>query len=300
MIRKFALRAACTLAVSVACVGTALATNPAGIAFKNTTNVSLYGKPTGLLITGRCNPYDAAFTAARARGAEVLMYLNPSERPDAQICALDTKFYMNNRAAVPLWPYPSYGQRINYPGSKLTDMRPGSRWILHVVSYVETVMREKKVDGVFLDVVGGRLWSSLSSWNNWPTSEKNAWTDGNIDLVRRLDAKRRAINPFFLILNNNVWDRGGGDTRGLAGEQYVDGVVLEHPNVASAYHKAYANRRFGNLGQRRVMVIGNNKSEAQAWARVPGVTHVSDQSTPRYAYPNSPSVPFKYLGDRNR
>jgi hypothetical protein len=300
MIRKIALRAACTLFVSFSVgTGTALAAaNPLGIAFSSSTNVERYGKPTGMLITGRCNAADPKFAAARTKGAEVLVYLDPSERPDNYICAPDEKFYMGNRGRVPLWPYPSYGQRINYARSHLTDMRPGSAWILHVVKHVETLMRERKVDGVFLDVVGGQLWTSLANWSSWSQSEKNAWTDGNIDLVRRLDAKRRAINPNFIIVNNNMWVRNG-DTRAQPGERYVDGIMIEHHKATSTWHKNYAGRTFGNLGQRRVLVIANSTTDALIWAKVPGVTHVSNQTSSQYKYPNVPVLPFSYLGDRN-
>jgi hypothetical protein len=166
-----------------------------------------------------------------------------------------------------------------------------------VVKYVETLMREDKVDGVFLDVVGGQLWNSNANFNSWPQSEKNAWTDGNIDLVKRLDAKRRAINPFFIIVNNNVWHRNG-DTRATEGERYVDGIVLEHHKPSSAWHKTYAGRKFGNLGQRRVLIVANNTAEAKEWAKVPGVTHVSNQGTGNYKNPGPPVIPFNYLGDR--
>jgi hypothetical protein len=250
-----------------------------------------------MLITGRCNVTDPKFAAARAKGAEVLVYLDAVERPDKYICAADEKFYMGDRGRVPLWPYPSYGQRINWAGMKLTDMRPGSAWILHVVKHVETLMRERKVDGVYLDVVGGQLWSSLANFNSWSQSEKNQWTDGNIDLVKRIDAKRRAINPFFIVVVNNVWKRNG-DERGAAGERYVDGVTIEHHKSTSTWHKNYVSRKFSDLGQRRVLVIANGTTEAQAWARVPGVTHVSNQTTAQYRYPTVPAIPFSYLGDR--
>jgi hypothetical protein len=300
MIRKLALRAACTLFVSFSVgAGTALAgANPLGLAFSSTTNVERYAKPTGMLITGRCNKADPKFAAARAKGGEVLVYINPSERPDRYICAQDEKFYMGDRGRVPLWPYPSYGQRQNYGGTKLTDMRPGSPWILHVVKHVEALMREGKVDGVFLDVVGGQLWTSLANWSSWSQTERNLWTDGNIDLVRRIDAKRRAINPMFIVVNNNVWKRNG-DERGQPGERYVDGVMLEHHKYSSTWHKNYIGRRFSDLGQRRVFVIANNTSEALLWAKVPGVTHVSNQTNAQYRYPNVPVVPFSYLGDRD-
>jgi hypothetical protein len=286
----------CPLLLSTV-TGLAQAANPFGISFARETNVSLYGKPTGLLITGRCNRYEPEFAAARAKGAEVLAYLNPATRPDSRVCALDQAFYMNNYGAVPLWPYPSYGQRSMWANSKMTDMRPGSKWILWVVSYVEKLMRERKVDGVFLDAIGSRPWGSMN-YETWSQTEKNAYTDGSIDLVRRLDAKRRAINPNFLIINNNIWSQTG-TTRGLPGEKYVDGVSLEHPaNGVNAFHLAYSKKPFGNLGQRRVLIIAKNATEARAWAATSGVTHVSPQLGAQYGYPLAPVVSFKALYDR--
>lgn len=274
--------------------GAAQAANPFGLAYSQTNNVSLYAKPTGILVTGRCNRYNSAFASARSKGAEVLAYINAFERPDHRICDLDQALYMNNYGAVPLWPYPSYGQRYAWPGHNLTDMRPGSKWILHVVAYIEKLMREKKVDGVWLDGIGARPWGH-TEWTTWSQTEKNLWTDGSIDLARRLDAKRRAINPNFLLISNNTWDRG--DTRGYAGEKYVDGIALEHPTLyLRPYHKAQLGHKFGNLGQRRVLVIARDASEARAWAAVPGVTHVSSQVT--YKYPTVPPVSFKALNDR--
>jgi hypothetical protein len=282
----------CALGISASAT-VAQAANPGALAYSKTTNVSLYAKPTAMLISGRCNADNAAFKSARAKGAEQLVYINPVERPNNHVCDADKKFYMNNYGAVPLWPYPSYGQRYSWPGMKLTDMRPGSKWILSVVAYVEKLMREKKVDGVFLDTTGARLWSSGAKWDSWSTSERNQWTDGNIDLVRRLDAKRKAINPDFIIMNNGTWDRG--DSRGYAGEKYVDGVVLEHSKLTT-WWKNYAGRKFGSLGQRRVLVIANSPADARAWAKVSGVTHVNYQSS--YSSPSSPIGTFKKLNDR--
>jgi hypothetical protein len=282
--------------LSTVFAGTAQAANPMGLAYSSTTNVSLYGKSTGVMVTGRCNRYNSAFATVRSKGGEVLAYLNPTARPDHYVCALDTGFYMNNLGAVPLWPYPSYGQRFAWSGTNFTDIRPGSKWILWVVSYVEKLMREGKVDGVFLDNVGARPWGQ-SQWNNWPQWEKDAWTDGNIDLVRRLDAKRRAIKPNFLIVNNNNWARG--DTRGYAGEKYVDGICLEHPTLwVTAYHKALAGKAYSNLGHRRVIVVARSVDEARAWAGVKGVTHVSSQATGTYGNPPVPPVGFATLNDR--
>lgn len=290
------MRALVAGALSLLFVVGAEAANPLGIAFKYVTNVPLYGKSTGMLITGRCNRYDPAFAAARQRGAEVLAYINPVARPDHFVCAQDTQFYMNDIGQVPLWPYPTYGQRSPWPNTRMTDIRAGSDWSDHVVAFVERLMREGKVDGVFLDAVGVRPWSSLAEWNSWPQSEKNAFAAGNVDLVRRLDARRRAIKPSFIIIANNVWEYG--TTRALEGERYIDGVALEHPKPLNPWHVRYAARPFGNLGHRRVLVIANTRADAQAWSRVRGVTHVSDQTSAQYKHPNVPPVPFQTLSDR--
>jgi hypothetical protein len=272
-----------------------LGANPAGLAYSKVHNVTLYGKATGLLITGRCNRYSSAFANARSQGAEVLAYLNAAERPDQPVCSLDEDFYMGSYGLMPLWPYPTYGQRVIWPNHHVTDLRPGSEWIVWVVTYVENLMREDKVDGVFLDVLGARPWGTTVGWESWPLSEQNEWTDGCIDLVRRLDASRRAINPGFIIINNNVWDRG--DTRGLAGEQYVDGVTIEHPQSGvQSWHKNYVQKPFSNLGHRRVLVIAGTTDEARLWSGVPGVSHVSDQVY--YGHPTVPPVSFNALEDR--
>lgn len=292
---RFSARIACSLLVSLLVAFSAEAANPMGIAFsRNMTNVSLYGRSTGMLITGRCNRYDAAFMTARQRGAEVLAYINAASRPDHYNCAMDEAFYMGNRGQVPLWPWPSYGQRLIWPSTRMTDMRPGSAWVLHVVRYIEGLMREGRVDGVFLDVTGARPWNALAEYSSWSTTEKNAWISGSVDLVRRLHASRERIRPDFLIINNNIWDIG--NPLGLPGERYVDGVMLEHPRAGSAWHINYARKPFGNHGQRRFLVIARSRTDAQTWARVPGVTHVSDQQS--YSYPTTPPIGFQTLTDR--
>ena len=293
----FVVMISCAVAMT-AYVQRADAVNPLGIAFKDTTNVSLYAQPTGMLIAGRCNRNNPAFEQARRQGAEVLLYISATARPDSRVCALDNELYMNDVSRVPLWPYPSTGQRVSYPKTHMTDMRPGSPWILHVVDYVEQLMRDGNFDGVFLDAMGARTWDKLAEWDSWPREEQDVWTDGNVDLVRRLDERRRAINPNFIIVTNGFWDRG--DSRGLEGERYVDGIMLEHPKAGSPWHIKNAGKAFSDLGHRRVLVIARGQEEARAWAKVKGVTHISDQfgGANQYAHPNPPVVPFEPLRDR--
>ena len=286
----------CASVAATVFVGSAQAANPMGLAYKQNTNVLMYAKPTGFMIAGRCNRDDEVFQKVRQGGGEVLYYISPAAVPDNKTCAPDQEYYMGDAGRVPLWPWPTLGQRIMRPGNHMADIRAGSKWSNWIVSFVEKTMRERKFDGVFIDTCGGRPWPTYTNWENWPLSEKNAWTDGCVDLVRRLDAKRRAINPNFIIVNNNVWDRSDKNTRGHAAHKYIDGVGIEHPRGVTAYHTKYISRNFSNLGHRRVFVIARDVAEARAWAKVPAVTHVSSQAV--YTYPSVPPIGFSRLTDR--
>jgi len=267
--------------------------NPVGLFFNNSFgNVELYQRAGAMLVTGNCNRYDPRFQTARAAGAEVVAYLNPIEVYDHIPCKLNEGFYMGGPGRVPLWPFPEVGVRVNWPKTHLADLRVGSTWMNFCVAYIENLMREGKVDGVYLDNIGARLWGGVG-WKDWPKEEQDAWTDGNIELVRRIDASRRRINPNFIVITNNFWDRG--DPRGFAGEKYVDGVVLEH-SKPNPYHTKYAGREFSDLGHRRVIAIARSDEDALQWSHVPGVTHVSAQH--EYSHPGPPLVPFTALSDR--
>jgi hypothetical protein len=292
--------AARLLAVFLGAAGSALVSasssvaNPLGLFYDNSfTNFEAYEHATAMLIAGNCNRDDPRFQQARAAGAEVLAYLNPTSVYDSLPCRNKPGLYGHDRERVPLWPYPSYGERVSWKHTHMTDIRAGSPWSNHVVEFVEQLMRDGKFDGVFLDVVGARVWADTTEWKDWPQAEKDEYTRGNIDLVRRIDEKRRAINPDFIVVNNSLWDRG--DPMGFEGEQYVDGVVLEHPAL-NDYHRRYAGRRFGDLGHRRVLVIARSAEDARAWAHVPGVTNVTDERS--YGHPDEPLVPFTALTDR--
>jgi hypothetical protein len=272
------------------------AVNPLGLFYDDSFNhFEAYEHPTAMLIAGNCNRDDARFQQARAAGAEVLAYINPTAVYDSLPCKNKPGLYGRDRERVPLWPYPKYGERSSWRHTRMTDIRAGSAWSNHVVDFVEQMMREGKFDGVFLDVVGARVWADTTEWKDWPQTERDEYTRGNIDLVRRIDAKRRAINPDFIVVNNSLWDRG--DTIGFEGEKYVDGVVLEHPPLHD-YHRKYAGRTFSDLGHRRVLVIARSADDARARAQVPGVTHVTDERN--YSHPDEPLVPFTALHDRHR
>lgn len=273
--------------------------NPAGIAYgRDTSNVSRYGQPTGLLVSGFCNSDASDFQNARAAGAEVLQFIDPVSVPESggsTLCPQERDWYQGDPRTVALWPWPHYGARESAPGHRLADLRAGSAWANSIVVYVSQLMQQNKVDGIFLDMLGARL-PGMGDWNSWSRGEQDAYTLGAVDLVRRLDAARRAINPRFIIMSNNMWDRG--DSLGLPGEAYVDGVCIEHHPASEQWSVNYAGRSFSDLGHRRVLVIARGTQDALAWAQVPGVTHVSDQWASQYGHPNPPILPFVPLHDR--
>jgi hypothetical protein len=290
------------------------ATNPLGFFYNSLTNIDAYKHPNAMAVTGQCNRNDPQFAQARAAGAEVLAYLNADavREGDSSVdpCDAYSALYKPD-GTVPdswLWPYlDSHGQhRVDYISQSGTnyymlDVRAGSAWSQRIVAFVEDLMRSHTVDGVFLDVIGAKDWGPPAKWNDdteWTEAQRDAWTYGCVDLVRKLDDSRRRINPNFLIINNNLWDRSGNDPlhKGNEGQPYVDGMVLEHV-TESTYHQAYVGKTFSNLGHRRVLVIASSASEAQRWAAVQGVTNVSGQTD--YGHGESPTPVNPYpLFDR--
>lgn len=291
--------------------------NPTGLAYQSVAGVPPYGQKSGMLITGRINRYDPAFQLARAAGCEVLAYFDLMERPDAghTLGGIDDQFYYGNPANVPLWPYLAHGtiipgqaagaQRINLNTLHMTDMTVGSAWVTYAVNYIADVMASGLFDGVFLDVVGARLfstgatganWGLIGSGGDWTEAEMQAWTAGCIAAVDLLDTFRRQINPQLIMINNNLWDSQDLSNNGFLGEQYVDGVCMENPTT-SAYHMNYAGKlTFSNLGHRRFMVISTPTNLA-TWQGTFGVTNISTQSS--YNNPNTPPIPFAPPNNRN-
>lgn len=271
--------------------------NPCGFAYANMSGCAPYARPGGLLVAGRAETHwsNPAWQPIRAAGCKVLGYVGVVERPDVADGAIDLAFYMGDISKVPLWPYGPPGGYRNWSTTRLTDIRPGSAWSNYAFGKVEAMMASKKVDGVFLDVLGGRLWegpAGLSQWSLWTQAQRDEWTRGNVDFVRRLSVARDAINPNFIILNNNVWD--GNGAIGLAGEKYVDGICLENHSPTSPYHVGVVKRPFSGKN-RCVIAISQYAVE---WSKIDGVTYVCNQSRATvptgsvYATPTPPPVPF--------
>src|SRR5690242_11049579 len=123
------------LATGPAHAANTYATNPAGFDYDDSwRNFDAYKQPTALLITGRCNRDDDRFREARARGAEVLAYLNVIEMPDNRVCAMDWNFYTENGTTTPARWIGTNGQpRVNFHDQQMLNIRKGQAWSNHVV-----------------------------------------------------------------------------------------------------------------------------------------------------------------------
>lgn len=272
--------------------------NPLGFGYGSVTNVELYEGPSAMLVTGEGNRHNPAFKAARARGVEVLTYLDLTAYPNGTTNPILRELYMGDPARVPIWGKDENGKpRSNWPGKTMIDTRVGSAWSDFAVERVADLMRSDEFSGVFLDVVGCRQWVA-SNWDNWPAAERQEWTAGCVDLVRRLHLKRMEINPDFLIVNNNIWIYPDQKIDASVAEQYVDGICIEghkatvvkNGETIPSWHWNHVKRRFANLGQRRVLIISNSDADALVWATHPDVTHVAsvfidkDPATPNESY----------------
>lgn len=263
--------------------------NPFAIAQKSSEGVIEIAAPNILIMAGRTNRNDAAFQKAREKGAEVFPYFNVVEAPDTPVSSLDDEFYMGDCTAVPRWPYPTPGHRRLWDDQhSMTDLRAGTPWPDYAIEYISAkIFASDDFDGVYLDVIGGRLWPKsppYDSWDSWPKAEQQEWQAGVTDFMRRLDARRREINPGKKIINNNTWQHNEGCT------QYVDGICIEHIKPSNTYTVGWASKEFGSLGQRRVVIIAN-VGDTAFWKGIPGVTHIGE--TPNgYGSVAAPTVPY--------
>jgi hypothetical protein len=273
---------ALTLAAALALLATpplvAGAANPLTFNYSNSTAITAYAKPTGAVVVGRNFFNPALVDRIQAGGGEVYQYVDVIDGWFTTYTATGDQAALYGGARTNpayLWK-PS---RSNWPNTYLTDMRPGSPWILHAVEHIRKWFPTTHARGIFLDVVGERLWSG--AWTAMSASERTAWTAGNRDFVRRL---RAALGPRVILVANNSWPGGNPD---------LNGVTVEHHAYSSVSFWSKQLGRSDWFKPVRNMVIANSSSEAWRWATVPGVTHVSAQSS--YGNPVAPLLPFSAL-----
>jgi hypothetical protein len=268
---------------------------PLFLCYDSTPDVETLAKPGAIFVTGPGNWDRSAFQRARALGAEVWQYVIAMERPNSSSNKLVLDAFMGDLSKVPLWG----GGRFGWPGTMLADIRVGSKWSNYFVDdFMSSIMASGRMDGAWIDGLGCRLFKKEAAWTTWPASERAEWTAGNVDLARRLDARRLQINPHFVLHANGLWVNPDENIDASVAEKYVDGVCMESPPVgapADGFNAIYVKRPFANRGRRRVTVIADNESEAKIWAARPGVTHVTSVNRSKnedYKRPTRAVVPY--------
>lgn len=270
--------------------------NPFGIAYKSLANiVSLFGHPGGMVAVGEnfWTANDPTIAQLRKLGCKVLAYFDVIQVPDdlTKVTA-----YKQLYAKAALWQYPTLGVRVSYAGDHLSDIRAGSPWSQAAIQIMSDLIKSNIVDGALLDEVGGQLWSPLVAWDSWPQAEKDTWTIGNVDFISKVDAIRRDLNPDFILVNNNIWQRQDGSTLPALGAKHVNGSMIEHhkPDPKSATG-VYAGQQFCGFGQRVVIPVATSTANAVAWSDIEGTTYACDQLGNEYGQVKTPCLPFTRL-----
>jgi hypothetical protein len=273
--------------------------NPFHFAYASTTGIETV-QPGGIVITGRGNRRHSAFQTARARGVEVFTYLMLFEVPDNLSNAEDAwQFLLPDGSRPELWPYRDANglPRVNWAGTKLIDVRPGTPYVAHVVTRIREACQAGLWDGLFLDGHGARLYG-IADWPSWSVEEQVLWTQSMVNLARLVAEECAQHSPMMKIVHNSLWNTlptsHPAYAEGLLGEQYCNGVMIENPvgETPGAFHRNSANRTFGLL-PRRVFVTERSDAQALAWVDVPGVTHVcSIEAGESYASIAPPVVPY--------
>jgi hypothetical protein len=263
------------LALAVPALASAAA-NPMTFDYGNSSALSAYAKPTGMVVVGRNFADTAAIDRVQSGGGEVLMYVDLVEGPGFNVSGDQADLYGGARLPA---QYTWSPLRYNFSNYPMTDLRPGSAWIQHVVAYMRDWFPTTHAKGLFLDVMGTRLWSG--AWSAMSQSERDAWTAGNYDLIHRL---RAALGPNVILVANNGWPDGNPD---------LNGITIEHHAYSEASYWSGQTGRADWTKPVRNIVIASSTADATKWAGVKGITHVSAQST--YDAVASPILPFSQL-----
>ena len=275
-LRTLLAAGAAALALAVPALASAGTANPMTFDYGNSSALSAYAKPTGMVVVGRNFADTAAIDRVQAGGGEVLMYVDLVEGPGFNVSGDQADLYGGARLPA---QYTWSPLRYNYSNYPMTDMRPGSAWIQHVVDYMKDWFPTTHAKGLFLDVMGVRLWSG--AWNAMSQSERDAWTAGNYDLIHRL---RAALGPNVILVANNSWPSGNPD---------LNGICIEHHAYSEASYWSEQTGRADWTKPVRNIAIASSTADASKWAGVKGITHVSAQST--YMAVASPLLPFSQL-----
>jgi hypothetical protein len=225
-----------------------------------------YAHPGGMVVLETEAPNTSAelIRRFRAGGGEVLLYLNLVDGPPASMSNPTTRAQLYGAARGTNPAYLWQPVRYNFQSYPMLDIRRGSAFSNHAVDFVSQWVKAYGADGIFLDVLGSRLFSG--AWSAMSPAERAAWTDGAYDLVSRI---RAAVGDRTILVANNIWD---------GGQPALNGFCVEHHGPSEIPFFASQLAWPGWHQPVRNIVIASGPGDAAAWRYLPGVTHVAAQT----------------------
>lgn len=217
---------------------------PAALVYQNDpgSNIESYEHPGALVVTGRDNYDDPAFSAAAAAGAHVFVYLDAIVRNTIgryHELLHDTSVH---GAATVAWP----GLPDANETGPLVDIRVGTFPLAKLEAVLELLIDENPgIDGIFADDLGSRSYFPGIDWDLMSAADQLAYRRGAVAIARVFRAVTTRHD--LLLLVNGTWNGGtvsalGGGFPVAAGIgcAFADGAVLENwegfdPTYRAAY-----------------------------------------------------------------
>jgi len=204
-------------------------TEPAAFIYSDAPDAAAtraYAHPGALVVAGRSAYQNQAFKDVSAAGGTVLIYLDAMI--DASYGRYHTMLLSQSEcgAAVPRWPGSPKANEYGY----LNDIRPGGVLQQKLECVLEKMVAENPhMAGWFADDVGSRSWYPDFNWNSWSATDKQAYRDGAIDLVKTY--RKVADKYHLMVIVNGTWsanDGGGYPDASKHGMSLADGALVEH------------------------------------------------------------------------
>ncbi|GAY12240.1 hypothetical protein TOK_0632 [Pseudonocardia sp. N23] len=215
---------------------------PAGLAYTSTRGVTGYAKPGALVVAGRDNYADPAFTQVANAGGHVLVYLDPIiDNPQGRY---HTMLFEASECGpvVPNWP----GNPKASQWGVLSDFRVGGVLQNKLGCVLEKMATENpSISGFFADDVGSRSWFPNINWNSWSVADQQAYRDGAIAVTRTM--RQVADKHRMVVIVNGTWTAGGLGPSGGGypdaakdGNALADGGMVEHHDGQVNFFGKYA------------------------------------------------------------
>lgn len=188
-------------------------------------------------------------------------------------------------------------RRSQWPDTWMLDIRPGSDFADHAVEWADGFMRRCHCDGLYLDVLGSRLW--VSTWDEMSETERSQWSEGAYDLISRLRAR---LDPDgdgrpFLVANNtqaradSSWSGWPAD-----GNPALNGFAWErHPPSETPFFEDQVRNGRWQTPRRMIVIPRTYPEDCRFWDERDTVDVVLCTSGTGTAYDHipAPRTPFR-------